>query len=47
MTSPFVKDLQLHGLPLASPFHEKQLELPPSPSPPVRNGLSGVRECHW
>ena len=49
MTSPFVKDIQLHGLPLASPFHEKQLELPSSPSPPpCRNGTrTGVRECHW
>jgi hypothetical protein len=32
LASPFIKELQLHGLPLASPFHEKQFDLP-SPLP--------------
>ena len=33
LSTPTVKELQLHGLPLASPFHEKQFDLPSSPSP--------------
>jgi len=33
LSMPAVKELQLHGLPLASPFHEKQFDLPSSPSP--------------
>jgi hypothetical protein len=43
LSSPCIKELQMHGLPLASPFHEKQFDLPTSPSPDP----SEIRKLHW
>lgn len=51
LASPFIRELQLHGLPLASPFHEKQFDLPlPSPVPSGEKlsiRIPVVRECEW